>query len=75
MGRRYKFPGAVIASAGYDAQCEVLEIEFSQDGQIWHYFSVPEDIWYRFKCGVNPELFFHRYIKGCYIEKRVLPEE
>lgn len=75
MGRRCKFPGAVIASAGYDAQCEVLEIEFSQDGQIWHYFSVPEDIWYRFKCGVNPELFFHRYIKGCYIEKRVLPEE
>ena len=75
MRTRYKFPGTVIASAGYDAQCELLEVEFCQDGQIWQYFSVPEDIWYQFKREVNPEVFFHRYIKGCYTECRVLAEE
>lgn len=75
MQNRCKFPSKVIASAGYDAQCELLEIEFGCDGQIWQYLEVPEDIWYRFKFGVNPEQFFHRYIKGCYVEQRVLSEQ
>lgn len=68
MNVRCKFASMIIASASYDAQCELLEIEFGYDGQIWQYFDVPEDIWYRFKGEERPELFFHKYIKGCYPE-------
>lgn len=75
MSGRCKFPGIVIASAGYDAQCELLEIEFCHDGEVWQYSEVPEDIWYHFKFGVNPDSFFHRYIKGCYVERKVLVEK
>lgn len=74
MITKCRFGNIVIASAGYDAQCKLLEIEFCHDGQIWQYFDVPEDIWYRFKYEGNPESFFHRYIKGCYAEQRIMPE-
>lgn len=71
---RCKFADVVIASAGYDALCATLEIEFSGDGQIWQYAGVPEELWYRFRQERVPEKFFHYHIKGCYEEKRVLPE-
>ena len=69
---RLKFGGSVVASAGYDAQCELLEIEFTGDGQIWQYSEVAEEIWYQFKCEARPDYFFHNYIKGNYIEKQIL---
>lgn len=71
---RCKFGSMLIASAGYDAQCELLEIEFGHDGQVCQYFEVPEDIWYRFKLEASPELFFHRHIKGCYVERRIMQQ-
>ena len=37
----------MIKSAGYDAQQQMLEIEFANNGQIWQFDNVPEDIWYR----------------------------
>lgn len=39
----------MIKSAGYDAQQQMLEIEFANNGQIWQFDNVPEDIWYRFR--------------------------
>lgn len=66
---RCKFGGTLIATAGYDAQCALLEVEFVQGGQVWQYFNVPEEIWYRFKNVEVPDVFFHRSIKGCYEEK------
>lgn len=68
---RCKFAALTVASAGYDAQNEVLEIEFARDGQIWQYLGVPEELWYRFKKESLPDDFFHVHIKGCYVEKRV----
>ena len=70
---RYNFAAWTIASAGYDAQQAVLEVEFAHDGQVWQYLGVPEDIWYRFKKENGPDGFFHGYIKGCYVEKRITP--
>ena len=49
----------MIKSAGYDAQQQMLEIEFANNGQIWQFDNVPEDIWYRFRSHHLPELFFH----------------
>ncbi len=70
MGR-YRFGSRMIASAGYDAQCQLLEIEFVNDGQVWQYLEVPEDVWYHFKSMEKPEIYFHNYIKGCYMEQRI----
>lgn len=74
MERRYQFKDLLIVSAGYNAQCELLEIEFGREGQVWQYMDVPEDVWYRFKVDINPESFFHRFIKGQYTERRMIPE-
>ena len=70
MGR-YRFGSMAIASAGYDAQCQLLEIEFVQDGQVWQYLEVPEEVWYHFKTGSKPDIFFHNFIKGRYAEQRI----
>lgn len=61
----------MIDSAGYDAQCALLEIKFVCDGEIWQYSGVPEDIWYRLKATAGPDAFFHRCIKGCFEEIRI----
>lgn len=74
MEKRYQFKGLLIVSAGYNAQCELLEIEFGCDKQIWQYLNVPEAIWYRFKYSVDPDGFFHKFIKGQYTEQRMVPE-
>lgn len=68
---RCRFGGVSIAAAGYDAQCMMLEVEFAQDGQIWQYFEVPEELWYTFKRVPSPDDFFHSHIKGSYEERRV----
>ncbi len=70
---RCKFGGSAIASAGYDAQCGLLEIEFAYDGQVWQYMEVPEELWYRFKSVPWTDGFFRNFIQGCYDEKRILP--
>lgn len=69
--KRCRFGGRVIHSAGYDAQCEVLEIEFTEDGEIWQYQEVSEEIWYRLKQGDTPDFYFQKYIKGHYPEKQM----
>lgn len=68
---RCNFAALTIASAGYDAQYAILEVEFVHGGQVWQYMGVPEEIWYRFKREAVPDYFFHNYIKGCYEEKRI----
>lgn len=68
---RYHFAALTIASAGYDAQYAVLEVEFAHNGQVWQYLGVPEDVWYQFKKESGPDKFFHSSIKGCYAEKMI----
>lgn len=68
---RCKFGDSVVTSAGYDAQCMLLEIEFASDGQVLQYAGVPEDLWYRFKSVSGPEPFFRKHIQGRFREKRV----
>ncbi|MBQ2804139.1 MAG: KTSC domain-containing protein [Lachnospiraceae bacterium] len=68
----FRFGNNVIAAAGYNAQCELMEIEFVNDGQVWQYFDVPEEVWYQFKYNTAPDCFFNNFIKGNYVEKRVL---
>ena len=60
---RCNFYGKLIASAGYDAQCALLEIEFMKDGRIEQFGNVPEEIWYVFRRAGDPDLYFHKNIK------------
>lgn len=55
--KRIMWANPMIKSAGYDAQQQMLEIEFANNGQIWQFDNVPEDIWYRFRSHHLPELF------------------
>lgn len=68
----FKVGGIGIESAGYDPQCELLEIKFSDDGQVWQYGGVPEELWYNFKGETRPDMFFHKHIKGCFRETKIL---
>lgn len=68
---RYRCMGRVITSAGYDAQLQLLEIEFASDGQIWRFENVPEEIWYQFRKHHLPEMFFRNFIMGHYPEYRM----
>jgi hypothetical protein len=68
---RCKIVSRAIASAGYDAQYAILEVEFALDGQIWQYLGVPEDIWYRLKTEKLPDDFFRSSIQGRFQEKLI----
>lgn len=68
---RCKIPSFMIASAGYDAQYAVLEIEFATDGQVWQYAEVPEEVWYQLKTGGSPDNYFRGYIQGRFREKMI----
>lgn len=60
-----------IASAGYDALCGILELEFSQDGQIWQFYDVPETVWYALRQSKAVQTFFNTNIIGIYKSKRI----
>ncbi len=65
----------MIKSAGYDAQQQLLEIEFVSEGQICRFDNVPEEVWYQFRRHHLPEIFFHNFIMGCYPECRMQDKE
>ena len=52
-----------IASIGYDAATETLEIEFKATG-IYRYFSVPTTVAEEFQRTPSPGKFFLQNIKG-----------
>lgn len=69
--RRYILANPMIRSAGYDAQRQVLEMEFASDGQICQFDNVLEEIWYRFRSHHLPALFFQHFIMGHYPERKM----
>lgn len=71
----FRVGGREIESAGYDAQCALMEIRFTSGGEVWQYCGVPEELWYSFKGEARPDTFFHQHIKGCFEEKRILTDK
>ncbi len=69
--RRNRVGTREIASMGYDALSEVLEIEFQRDGQVWQYTEVPEDLWYRLRGVAEIDGFYYRHICGQFKERAV----
>ncbi|MBO4291647.1 MAG: KTSC domain-containing protein [Lachnospiraceae bacterium] len=66
---RITFGERVIASAGYDAQKELMEVEFTRTRQIRQFVGVQEDIWYGLKNSEIPDRYFQRNIRGRYAER------
>jgi len=52
-----------IATAGYDAESLVMEVEF-QNGNIYQYMGVPEEAYMGFKQADSCGRFLNEYIKG-----------
>jgi len=60
-----------LLSVGYDADSNVLEIEF-QNGSIYQYFNVPAKIYSGLTSAASPGRYFDAYIKkGGFASKRV----
>lgn len=60
-----------IASAGYDALCAILELEFCSGGEIWQFYDVPEQVWYEWRRTEAAQSFFHTHISGRYVAKQI----
>lgn len=71
---RFRVHSNVIASAGYDALCAILEIQFVINGQICRYLNVPEHIWYGLRMAKSMEWYFQNNIMGRYEERIHIPE-
>jgi len=59
-----------IASIGYDASSETLEVEFLNSG-VYQYYNVPEHVYTRFTEAPSKGQFFHANIKNAYPYSRV----
>lgn len=63
------FHSNVIVRAGYDAQCETLDLQFTEEESVYRYYDVPEKIWYDLRAAESTGQFYSMYIRGHYIEK------
>lgn len=69
--KRFYFGERIIASAGYDALCACLELEFTQSGCIHHFYNVSEEVWYGLKNADFADRYFQKNIRGKYEEHRI----
>lgn len=60
---RHLVASSDIASIGYDAATQTLEIEFHATG-VYRYFSVPPEIFETIRTASSPGKFFRQSIKG-----------
>lgn len=59
-----------IASIGYDASSETLEIEF-QDGYVYQYYNIPQGIYDALMAAPSKGRFLHSQIKDRFPFSRV----
>jgi hypothetical protein len=63
--QRQRISSSDIASIGYDATTETLEIEFHATG-VYRYFSVPKPVFDSLAATPSPGKYFLQNIKGKY---------
>lgn len=59
-----------IASIGYEAETETLEVEFL-DGSIYHYFNVPSSLYDGLMNAASHGVYLNANIKGKYQYQRL----
>lgn len=55
-----------IASVGYNAEAETLEVEFSRTGAVYEYYNVPAFMYERLMEAPSVGTFFHAEIRSAY---------
>lgn len=68
--KRTRIDSQAIASAGYDAQTAVLEVEF-RTGEVYRYFAVPPSVHRKLLDAESAGRFFGERIRGVYPEEHV----
>ncbi|MDQ7877788.1 KTSC domain-containing protein [Microbacterium sp. QXD-8] len=68
--RRHSLDSAAIASAGYDADMAVLELEFSS-GELYRYFAVPPSVYRGLRDAESAGRFFRERIRDVYPSEHV----
>ena len=71
--KREPVESSVLASAGYDLQRRMLEIEF-HSGAIYRYLNVTEDIFRRLLAAESKGQFFGANIRNKFRSERVKPK-
>jgi hypothetical protein len=67
---RYSVASSNIASIGYDAPSQILEVEFLS-GTIYQYFGVPENMYNELMQAGSKGRFLNTYIRNAYGYSRV----
>ncbi|MBB4305107.1 hypothetical protein GGD81_004175 [Rhodobium orientis] len=67
---RYSVASSNIASIGYDAPSQILEVEFLS-GTIYQYYGVPENMYDQLMQAGSKGRFLSSYIKNAYGYSRV----
>lgn len=67
---RQPVSSSTIRSVGYDSESKTLEIEF-ENGGIYQYFGVPQDVYQRFMSASSKGKFHHAHIKDRYRYSKV----
>ena len=67
---RASINSTMITSIGYDSSTGTLEIEY-KDGSVWQYYDFPETMWNEFQYAESQGKYWHRNIKGRFVEARV----
>lgn len=67
---RYSVSSSNIASIGYDAPSQILEVEFL-NGSVYQYYGVPENIHDQLMQASSKGRFLNTYIKNAYGYSRV----
>ena len=68
--QRYSVTSSNLASVGYDATTQTLEIEFLSRS-IYQYYNVPENMYTQLRTAGSKGKFFHQYIRNAYPYSRI----
>lgn len=60
-----------LASIGYGAESETLEVEFVKDGSVYEYYNVPQVVYEELMAAPSVGVYFNAEIKNSYASNRV----
>lgn len=67
---RTKVSSSNLSAVGYNSFQMILEIEFN-DGAVYQYFGVPQNVYYGLMSATSHGKYFHAYIRNNYRCSRV----
>jgi hypothetical protein len=61
----------MLASIGYDATEQILEVKFVSNGQVWQYLEVAPEVFKALLEAPSKGKFMRAQVIGCYEERRI----